>query len=145
MAQGRAHSPAERARFIELLSETANVSASAAAIGASRRCVYEWRATDEAFKAMWDEAIEVATDALEAEARRRAYYGTDEYITSKDGLVRDEHGQPVMQKRYSDTLLIRLLTAYRRDRFGDKSQVDLNVSQDLAALIEEGRRRARGE
>lgn len=135
---------AQRTRFIEHLRETANVTASAAVIGVSRQAVYEWREQDAEFALAWADAIEAATDALEAEARRRALHGTEEYLTGKDGLIRDLSGNPVMQRRYSDTLLVQQLRAYRGDRYRDRATVDLNVG-DLAALIEEGRKRARGE
>ena len=133
-----------RALFLEHLRQSANVTASADFALVDRSTVYRWREEDAAFALAWADTLEAATDALEAEARRRAMDGVEEYLTGKDGLIRDSDGRPVMQRRYSDTLMVQLLRAHRPDKFRDRSTVDLNVG-DLAALIEEGRKRARGE
>lgn len=95
-----------RARFLESLRASANVSKSAESIGVSRTCVYEHKANDEAFAAAWDDAIEEATDALEAEARRRALEGWDEPVW--------HHGiQCGVVRKYSDRLLELMLRAHR--------------------------------
>lgn len=57
---------------------------------------YRWRDEDPEFAAAVDEAIEEGTDVLEDIALRRA-------------------------KKQSDTLVIFLLKARRRDKYGDKS------------------------
>ena|SRR5215207_1798964 len=49
--------------FLELLRETANVSASAAWAGISRRAVYKAREKSEEFREAWEDALEEATDA----------------------------------------------------------------------------------
>ena len=143
MIQGIELTKEQLTRFITHLRASANVTASARAIGASRRTLYNWRDRDEQFAAEWADALEEATDALEAEARRRAVEGVEEYVTCKDGLVRDEKGNPVMQRRYSDGLLIRQLQAYRPERYRDRATVDVNNTGNLAELIEAGRKRAR--
>jgi hypothetical protein len=63
---------ARQAGFLKTLAGTGNVTAAAAFAGTSRTRVYELRKMDSAFAAAWDEAEEMAADALEAEARRRA-------------------------------------------------------------------------
>ena len=60
-----------RARFLKKLAETGNVSAAARTAGASRSRVYQLKAKSPAFAAQWADALETATDALDAEARRR--------------------------------------------------------------------------
>jgi transposase-like protein len=84
--QGRALTADARARFIEYLARTANVTDAARHIGSHRNTLYDWRERDPAFRAAWDEAIEIATDELEQEARRRALHGTDEYLTCRNWL-----------------------------------------------------------
>lgn len=98
--------PHTRARFLETLRATANVTKSAAAINVSRNAVYVLRAADEAFAAEWDDAVEEATDTLETEARRRALDGWDEPVFWQGeicGVVR----------KYSDRLLETMLRANR--------------------------------
>ncbi|MDG9966943.1 terminase [Achromobacter mucicolens] len=113
---------------------------SAAAVGASRSVVYEWRMADEEFAKAWDQAIRVATLGLEDEARRRAQDGVDEpvfYLGAECGTVR----------KYSDTLLIFLLKAHDH-KYREKTGLELTglnggpvqmsdsqVAGRLAALI----------
>jgi hypothetical protein len=84
----------QRELFLIGLEQCGNVSASAAAAGIHRTTAYHWRETDGAFRMAWDAALDVATDSLEEEARRRAVSG-------------------------SDVLLIFLLKAHRPQKFRD--------------------------
>lgn len=126
--------------FLSSLADTGNVTKSAAAVGASRSVVYEWRMADEEFAKAWDQAIRVATLGLEDEARRRAQDGVDEpvfYLGAECGTVR----------KYSDTLLIFLLKAHDH-KYREKTGLELTglnggpvqmsdsqVAGRLAALI----------
>lgn len=94
------------ARFIEMLTETANVSLSARAAGFARPRVYALRAANPDFAAAWDEALATACDRLLEEARRRAV----------DGVARAVYyrGRIVGEIRYhSDRLLMFLLKLMR--------------------------------
>jgi hypothetical protein len=104
-------------QFLEYLAETGNVSRSVKLIGTSAARVYTLRHNDPAFREAWDEAEEIAADRLEQEAWRRAVEGFDEPVVSAGKLVRDENGNAVMVRRYSDMLLIRLLAAHRPQKF----------------------------
>lgn len=71
----------------------------------ARSAVYAERDSNPEFAALWDEAIEVANEFLEVEARRRATEGTIRPILFK--------GQVAARVReYSDTLLIFLMKAH---------------------------------
>ena len=131
----------QRARFLESLASTGNVSASAAAVGLSRNTIYILRREDEEFADAFADAIEQATDALEAEARRRALDGVEEPVVSAGRLVVDpQTDKPLMVRRYSDTLMVTLLKAHRPDKFKDRAAVEtsgrvvINVTSDDAAL-----------
>ena len=142
MSQGLELSEEQLARFIEHLSATANVTASARAAGAARRSFYNWRDRDEQFAAAWAEALDRGLDALEDEIMRRAMEGTRKYVVSMGRVVMDpETNKPLIEHAYSDTLAMFILKAHR-PAYRDRATVDLNVG-DLAAQIEEGRRRAR--
>jgi hypothetical protein len=107
---------ARQERFLKALADTGIVTTAVAAAGTSRTRVYELRKKDTAFAAAWDEAEEIATDRLEDEARRRAIEGIAEPLVSAGKLIRDDDGQPIMVKRYSDNLLLALLKARRPPR-----------------------------
>src|ERR1700757_4037730 len=105
--------PARQQRFIKALSKTGCVTKAAALAGTSRTRVYELRKINPAFAAAWEEAEEAAADRLEDEARRRAVEGVPEPLVSAGKLVRDDDGQPIIIRRYSDNLLLALIKARR--------------------------------
>ena len=97
-----------RGVFLATLAATGNVSASAREAGISRKTAYQWRSKDAEFASDWRDAEESATDALEAEARRRAVEGWDEPVWHQGeqcGTVR----------RYSDRMLEILLKGHRKE------------------------------
>jgi len=108
--------PARRELFLKALADTGSVTAAVAVAGTSRTRVYELRKADQAFASAWEEAEEIATDRLEDEARRRAVEGVPELLVSAGKLVRDDDGQPLVVRRYSDNLLLALLKAHRPAR-----------------------------
>src|SRR5262249_3476080 len=90
----------------------------------SRTRVYELRKVDPAFAALWDEAEETATDALEAEARRRAIDGVELPVISMGKILKDADGNVVTIRRYSDQLLTLLLKGHRPQRFRDRAVIE---------------------
>jgi hypothetical protein len=107
---------ARRERFLEALSDTGSVTTAVAVAGTSRTRVYELRNADPDFATAWHEAEEIAAGRLEDEARRRALEGVPEPLVSAGKLVRDDDGQPITVRRYSDNLLQALLKAHRPSR-----------------------------
>jgi len=105
-------------RFLRALARSPNVSAAARAAGVGRTRAYEHRAENPAFAAAWDETLEVAVDALEAAAFKRA-------------------------GKESDQLLIFLLKAHRPERYADRltiirkaaDEVKRADTADLLALL----------
>jgi hypothetical protein len=118
------------------------VSLAAKIAGTSRTRVYALRKCDEEFAAAWEDAEERAADVLEAEAWRRAVDGVPEPLFSVGKVVRDDDGQPLAIRRYSDTLLVTLLKARRPERFKDRSVVEHDISDRVADRLEAARLRA---
>ena len=87
------------------------------------------RKEDPVFAAAWDEAEEKAADVLEAEARRRAVLGVPKPLGK---VVRDDDGQPIAIRRYSDTLLLALLRAHRPPRRERSIRFQLPVLKSAA-------------
>ena len=103
--------------FIEVLRETGNVTLAAQHAGQSRNQVHDVRQRSKRFAAQWDNALEEATDLLEAEARRRAFTGIDKPMFFKGEVVGST-------KKYSGPLLMFLLEAHRPQKFRDGGKVE---------------------
>lgn len=110
--------------FIKRLCETGNVSAACRRAKITRQNAYVARANDALFDVAWKEALEVATEALELEARRRAEKGVLDPVYHQ--------GMQVGQiRKYSDTLMIFLLKAHKPDTYRDNQHVQHSGSVDL--------------
>ena len=139
---------ARRERFLKALADTGSVTTAVAAAGTSRTRVYELRKVDPAFAAAWAEAEDIAADRLADEARRRAMEGVPIPLVSAGKLVRDDNGQPIMVRRYSDNLLMALLKAHRLPRCRRSARFPLlllqsaadapNAMASIAAAVAEG-------
>jgi hypothetical protein len=108
--------PKNEAAFLNALCDGRSVTAACIDAGISRVAAYDWRAADATFAKAWDDAVEEGTDRLEDEAHRRARDGTQKPVYQggkKVGAINE----------YSDTLMIFLLKARRRSKFGDKQEV----------------------
>lgn len=101
--------------FLRELSMWGNVSRACKKACVSRKSAYDAKESDDSFKAAWTDALDVACDALEEEARRRAMNGTDEGVFYQ--------GQKVAKLlKYSDTLLIFLLKAHRPEKYRENTR-----------------------
>lgn len=114
--------------FIDILCDTGNVVAAAAKVELSRDTLHRWRKTMPDFRADWETAIELAAEALESEAFRRALQGSDTVETttvvqpSAGGKTSGEPGESTRTiRRSSDALLLALLKAHRPDKYGAPS------------------------
>ena len=63
--------------FLAALEQTGSVTESAPAAKIGRITAYDTRRADPAFAALWDQALDIAADTLEDEARKRAFAGSD--------------------------------------------------------------------
>ena len=131
-----------REAFLTALADTGIVSAAASIAGITRARAYQVRKQDPGFAAAWEEAEEQAADALEAEAWRRAVDGVPEPLVSAGKIVRDDDGQPLAIRRYSDNLLLALLKARRPEKFKDRAVVEHDIADGLADRLEAARQRA---
>lgn len=128
--QGRTLTTDEKAKFIKtLISTGGNVSRACKAVTIARSTAYDHKKTDTAFSGLWDDAVEEGLDALEQEARRRAFKGTRKpiyYMGKKIDYIRE----------YSDTLLIFLLKGGRPEKFRERMDINQNISGSLDVNIE---------
>jgi hypothetical protein len=115
-----------RAGFLAAFALTGNVTAAAKAAGIERSTAYRAKEADPSFAADWAEAQEVASDALEEEARRLATGHYVSYKFDKNGnpLLHPVTGEPYTERVISTPLLTLLLKAERPDKFKDRSLVE---------------------
>lgn len=139
------------APFLHNLERTGNVSGSARVAGIASGGAYQRRKTDGDFAAAWDLAIEDHTDCCEQELTRRAF-GYQEPVVHQGQLSpvweRDEKGQVKLEvyneagdtrpvqaldgdgrpqwltvTKFSDTLLLARVKAYRKRYSTDRTEV----------------------
>jgi len=99
--------------FLAHLAECGILTDAAAAAGIDRSTVFRRRQDDEEFAQAVDEAIDMAADKLEREARRRAVDGVEEPVYQGGQLV----GKRMV---YSDSLLALLLKGRRKKVFAER-------------------------
>lgn len=116
-----------KAAFIAALRDTPNIAAAARAAGMNRQYVYEARKADPIFAVAWDDALEEAVDAVEAEAFRRATQGTRRGVYYKGSRVGS-------YREFSDGLAMFILKAHRGSKYRDK--VSTEHSGEVKVLVE---------
>jgi hypothetical protein len=123
--------PAKKKKFLDELAKTGNITKSCKAASVDRKTIYRHRKDDDEFKSLFEDALDQAADALEGEARRRAFQGVKKPVYQggkRIGYVQE----------YSDTLLIFLLKGAKpgkyRERFEtNQTNFDFN-NADLSLL-----------
>jgi hypothetical protein len=136
---GRALTQRNRHAFLLALEEGTTVRDACRLIDKHHRTLYELRKVDEVFATAWDEAWEMGTQALEAEAHRRAVEGYVETTYGSDGSVlRSVH-------RYSDALLQKLLAGRRPEVYGNQTSIVGDPERPITFVLDSLLARAREE
>lgn len=103
--------------FLACLAQYGNVSRAAQEAGVDRCRMYVLRGQDAKLAEAWDEALSLGVEALEDEAKRRAYEGWDEPVWHQGkqcGTV----------QKFSDTLLIFLLKGHKPEKYRENQRID---------------------
>lgn len=109
--------------FLHALYDGASVAEAAAIAGIGRRTVYDWRAKDVHFAALWRAQEEAGDDPVEVEAVRRALMGTKKPVYRGGTLVGE-----VTEK--SDSLLMFLLKSRQPAKYGGGKAEEGDVEDD---------------
>lgn len=123
--------------FLDILAKTGNISKSAKMAGfPDSRWIYSYRKSNKAFDEKVKEAVLAGTDALEAEAYRRAVVGVKKPVIFKGRHMTDEKNQKMYIREYSDGLLQVLLKANNPNKFMERQKVEseVNVNVGIALL-----------
>lgn len=119
-------------RFLEALTQTANVTAAAELAGVSRRALYKWRNANEDFARAWNEALELGLDALEDALMVRAKDGTTRPIYQQGKLVGHE-------QQFDNRAAEFILERRRPEVWGARLKVDVTV--DIASRLAAARQK----
>jgi hypothetical protein len=82
---GRSWTKEKERQFLEVLSETCNVTRACEAVGMSTNGAYKRRRKNAAFRAAWVETISAAYQRLELVLLDRTFNGTEKVIERHDG------------------------------------------------------------
>ncbi len=132
----------KRRYFLEHLVLTGNVSEAAERCGISRAQLYRTVQADDCFRREWAAALDEAADRLRAVAFRRAVEGVPRPVAARGQVVYDNNLQPLVSRRYSDTLLMHLIESHdrslaRRHLMGDEARrARLNAADTATRVLE---------
>jgi len=91
--------PEKLTAFCAALAETGIVAKACKAVDVSRQTAYGWRDEIPSFAEAWDKALKIGITALEDEAHRRAFSGTDKPLVHQGQFTyeyaRDEQGRVI--------------------------------------------------
>lgn len=107
--------------FLQALQQCGSPTYACKATGIDRGLMYRERAANPAFAEAWDRAVEIGIAALEDEAIRRAFEGTEKPVTIA--------GNREVIREYSDTLLIFLLKANKPEKYRERYEVRTVASE----------------
>ena len=122
-------------RFLACFSGCCNVLKASRAAKVARAQHYKWLAEDPTYPVRFREAMRVAVRTLEDEAVRRAHEGVKKLVTYKGKPIRVQ-GDYLYETEYDSQLLMFLLKAYDRDKFGDRTQIDITKIQKFEDIPE---------
>lgn len=128
--------------LVELRENGGFVGRACEAVKVSKPSVYAWRKRHSIFASAWDRVVELATEDLEKECRRRAYQGVEEPVFYQGEICGHI-------RKFSDTLLMFTIKA-RKPEYRDKITIDVNkldsdIERELAALTAGSQRSIIGE
>jgi hypothetical protein len=117
--------------FLHFLARSGSVTFAATRACLERRTLYRRRASDEAFAAQWDEALQLGIDRLQDDAMQRALHGTERPLYRNGKQVGST-------QQYDNKLLQFLLRAHRPEVYGVRQPsaappLPFDLAQRLAA------------
>jgi hypothetical protein len=122
--------PKKRA-FLAAFTENGVIRYAAHAAGIARQTHYDWLKGDAEYVLAFRNACEDAADRLEREVVRRAVEGVVKPLVSGGRWIRDDDGQLVTIREYSDTLLIFALKGMRPEKYRERQQLQHEIIQRL--------------
>lgn len=106
-----------QAKFLAELARTGIVSDACRAAGIHRNTAYLWREQSDHFRQGWEQAEATATEAMEAEMRRRAVEGCRRPVFQQGRQVGEV-------TEYSDALLMFMLRARAPEKYRENHRIE---------------------
>jgi len=126
-----------QAEFLYVFQKIGFVQTSCDLCGISGQAVRAARVRDPIFAALYEEAFQRYNDNIVREVYRRAVEGVERYVYSDGLVVRDTDGNPVVERHYSDQLLLKLWS-YRDPQAMDKTVMVTDTGNNRAIIAEGG-------
>jgi hypothetical protein len=121
---------ARKRAFLDAVGRLGTIHAACRDTGIARSTHYEWVARDPEYVVALREAEDVAIEAMEGEARRRAVLGTSKPVYQGGRQVGDV-------TEYSDTLMVFLLKALRPDKYRERVDLTVDIRREAEKLAAE--------
>lgn len=135
MAKRRLTTTQKDAAFLSAIAEGRTVHDACAVAGYTRDHVYVRTRRDPEWRRLWQEAKEIATEAMEAELDRRAFQGVERPIMYRGVAV-------ATVREYSDDLALARLRALAPDKYRERQSVEVTGARlTLMALLAPARQR----
>lgn len=133
--------PTYKAQIVDGLASGLFPSEICQQLGFGIRAYTDWRERDSNFDEACSDAIEANMDRVEREAIRRAVDGIEDVVVSQGRVVMDPRDptKPLMQRKYSDNLMMFILRGRRREVYGEKVEttnthkLDVDTVKDTLA------------
>lgn len=123
-----------KVKYLLYLCVLGNRSRAASAAGICNTTQWMWRRDDEAFRAAYVRAMEVASELHEDEMFRRASEGVLEPVYQGGRLVGSV-------RKFSDTLLIFALKGAMPDKYADRQKLEHSGQVDVVSKLRAARER----
>jgi hypothetical protein len=114
-----------RGKFLAALAQSGNITESCRVAAVHRSTAHEYYKTDPKFAAMWDEALDVFADRLEAHVDQLVFEGMKRKKFDKGAPIIDKStGEQYVEVEYPIPLIITRLKAVRPDKYRDNAHVE---------------------
>lgn len=131
--------PAQKAELIDAIYTKFGVPAAAEHCHLPIRAVLDAVDEDDEFAAEVEKAVIHLTPLAEQEMFRRAIHGVENHVVSQGRLVMvtDDEGfaRPLVERKYSDSLLVKFLESRNRGVYGPKVEVAHKHSGYIAVPV----------
>lgn len=118
--------------FLQAYSELGTISAACLRSGSARTTVYNWLAHDADFANAYLEANRAYGDVIRDAIHNRSIEGSPQPVIYRGQPVLDAHGNPVIERHFSDNLLIFMARAHLPEY---KNQDDTQTFQTNYSLL----------